>query len=170
MFLLLTNCLAFFICDILKKVDHVKNTARPMTSEELTAAGVSPAGEEIHGPGNIQSRTECLDRSDAHDSRNRGGEIGSESKSGGEKDLANVDDDPSELVTAKSASELVFGESKVTADLIKEYQTAGFFPIGDARPPTDEQVPTLEANEVVVFRDFLTWGSDSPVILFCPLL
>jgi hypothetical protein len=29
----------------------------------------------------------------------------------------------------------VFGESKVTADLIKEYEAAGFFPIGDARAP-----------------------------------
>jgi hypothetical protein len=88
MFLLLMNCLALFICDILKQVARVKNTARPMTSEELAAAGVSLSGEEIHGPGNIQSHTEDPAHSAAHDSGNRqDGEIGSEGKSGGEEDL-----------------------------------------------------------------------------------
>jgi hypothetical protein len=52
----------------------------------------------------------------------------------------------------------VFGESKVTADLIREYEAAGFFPAGDGRAPIDEQIPTPEANEVVVFRDFFTCG------------
>jgi hypothetical protein len=56
----------------------------------------------------------------------------------------------------------VFGESKVTSDLIKEYVAAGFFPVGDARAPSDEQVPTLEANEVVVFQDFFTCGLRFP--------
>jgi hypothetical protein len=56
----------------------------------------------------------------------------------------------------------VFGESKFTAKLIKEYEVAGFFPVGDARAPADEQVPTPEANEVVVFRDFFTCGLRFP--------
>jgi hypothetical protein len=50
----------------------------------------------------------------------------------------------------------MFGESKVTADLIREYEAAGFFPVDDGRAPLDEQIPTPEANEVVVFCDFLT--------------
>jgi hypothetical protein len=56
----------------------------------------------------------------------------------------------------------VFGESKVTLDLIKEYEATGFFPVGDARAPSDDQVPTAEANEVVVFRDFFTCGLRFP--------
>jgi hypothetical protein len=56
----------------------------------------------------------------------------------------------------------VFGESKVTTDLIKEYEEARFFPVGDARPPSGEQVPAPEANEVIVFRDFFTCGLRFP--------
>jgi hypothetical protein len=56
----------------------------------------------------------------------------------------------------------VFGESKVIAALIKEYEQAGFFPVGDTRPPSGEQVPTPEAGEVVVFRDFFTYGLRFP--------
>jgi hypothetical protein len=56
----------------------------------------------------------------------------------------------------------VFGESKVTADLIREYEAVRFFPVGDARAPLDEQVPTPEANEVVVFWYFFTCGLRFP--------
>jgi hypothetical protein len=56
----------------------------------------------------------------------------------------------------------VFGESKVTAELIKEYKKARFFLVGDARPPSGEQVPAPEATEVVVFRDFFTCGLRFP--------
>jgi hypothetical protein len=45
----------------------------------------------------------------------------------------------------------VFGESKVTTDLIREYEGAGFFPVSDGRGPLDEQVPTPGPGEVVVF-------------------
>jgi hypothetical protein len=50
----------------------------------------------------------------------------------------------------------VFGESKVTTNLIRDYEAAVFFPAGDSRAPLDEQTPTPEANEVVVFLDFFT--------------
>jgi hypothetical protein len=60
-----------------------------------------------------------------HDSGSRkDGEIRSEIVFGGEEDLFNVDIDMNELVTVKAASHppsFVFGESKVTSDLIKEY-------------------------------------------------
>jgi hypothetical protein len=42
-----------------------------------------------------------------------------------------VDDDPKDFVDARNAKSyppaFVFGESKVTADLIKEYEAARFF-------------------------------------------
>jgi hypothetical protein len=62
----------------------------------------------------------------------------------------------------------VFGESKVLADLIKEYEAAGFILVGDARPPSDEQVPITEANEVLVFRDFFTCGLRFPYDIILP--
>jgi hypothetical protein len=120
-----------------------------MTSEELAVAGISPNREEIHDSGSRED-----------------GEVRSGDKSGGEEDLADVDVDPNELVTVKSAQSyppaFVFGESKVTTDLIKEYETTGFFPVGEACAPSDEQVPTPEANEVVVFWYFFTCGLRFP--------
>jgi hypothetical protein len=56
----------------------------------------------------------------------------------------------------------VFDESKVAANLMKEYGQARFFPVGDARPPSGEQVPTQEASEVVIFRVFFTCGLRFP--------
>jgi hypothetical protein len=120
-----------------------------MTSEELATAGLSPNKEEIHNSGSRED-----------------GEVRPGDKSGSEEDLADVDTDPNELVTVKNSKSyplaFVFGESKVTTDLIKEYEANGFFPVGDARAPSDEQVPTPEANEVVVFRDLFTCGLRFP--------
>jgi hypothetical protein len=120
-----------------------------MTSEELAAARLSLIGEEIPESG---SREEC--------------EVRSEDKSDGGEDLVDVDADPKELIDAKSEKSyppaFMFGESKVTANLIREYEVAGFFPVGDARAPLDEQVPTPEADEVVVFQDFFTCGLRFP--------
>jgi hypothetical protein len=90
MLLLLTNYVAFFICDILTQVARTKSTARPMTSEELATAGISPTGEDTQSC--MEDPTRCV----ACEPANREeGEIGSESISGGEEDLANVDADPS---------------------------------------------------------------------------
>jgi hypothetical protein len=120
-----------------------------MTLEELAAAGLSTIREDIRDSGS------CED-----------GEVRSEDKSDGEENLADVDADPNELVVVKSTKSYpaayMFGESKVTSSLIKEYEVAGFFPVGDACAPSDEQVPTPEANEVVVFRDFFTCGLRPP--------
>jgi hypothetical protein len=57
---------------------------------------------------------------------------------------------------------LVFGESKVTTNMIREYEAAGFFPSGTGRAPLDEQIPAPEDGEVVVFRDFFTCGLRFP--------
>jgi hypothetical protein len=126
-----------------------------MTLEEFIAVGLSPDKEEIHDSGNHED-----------------GEIRSEDKSGAEEDLAGVDADPRELISTKSSKlyppSFVFGESKVTADLIGEHEAPGFFPAGDGRTPLDEQIPTPEANEVVVFRDFFTYGLRFPCDLILP--
>jgi hypothetical protein len=120
-----------------------------MTSEELAAAGLSPNKEEFHDSGNLEDE-----------------EIRSEDKSGAEEDLGDVDANPSDLVTVKNMRSyppaFVFGESKVAAELIKEYEATGFFPVGDARATANEQVHTLEADEIVVFRDFFTCGLRFP--------
>jgi hypothetical protein len=116
-----------------------------MTSEELATAGLSPNKEKIYDSGSRED-----------------GEVRPEDRYDGEEDIADVNADPNELVTAKSAKSylpaFVFGESKVTSDFVKEYEATGFFPISDARAPSDEQVPALEADEVVVFRDFFKWA------------
>jgi hypothetical protein len=57
---------------------------------------------------------------------------------------------------------LVFGESKVTTNMIREYEAAGFFPSDTGRAPLDEQTPTPEDGEVVVFHDFFTCGLRFP--------
>jgi hypothetical protein len=46
--------------------------------------------------------------------------------------------------------------------LIREYEAAGFFPAGSGRAPLDEEIPTPEADEIVVFRDFFTCGLRFP--------
>jgi hypothetical protein len=65
------------------------------------------------------------------------------------------------------SSSFIFGESKVTTSIIREYEAAGFFPAGDDCVPLDEQVPTPEADEVVVFRNFFTcrlWFPCDPLL------
>jgi hypothetical protein len=71
------------------------------------------------------------------------------------EDLGNVEADLKDLVTAKQSkfmpASFVFGESKVTTNVIREYEAASYFPAGDGRAPLDEQVPTPTPDEVVVF-------------------
>jgi hypothetical protein len=128
-----------------------------MTSEELSTTGLSPSKEETHDSGSHED-----------------GEVRRGDKSGSAEDLADVDADWNELVAAKNSKSyppaFVFGESKVTPDLIKEYEAAEIFPVGDAHAPTDEQVPTHEANEVVVFRDFFTCGLRLPYDPILPVI
>jgi hypothetical protein len=135
-------------------VAHTKSTARPRTSEELAAPGVPPT------EGNVPSSANDPVAETIGDSGSRKhGEIRSKNRSGSEEDISNVDADPSELVALRTNSyppAFVFGESKVTTNLIKEYEESRFFRVGDGRPPFGEQVLAPEANEVIVFRDFFT--------------
>jgi hypothetical protein len=119
-----------------------------MTTEELAAAGL-PAELEIQNP-------ETAQLPEGHSSpiasgyrSHEDGEVRSENE-----DVGDVDADIKDLITAKQSGPLppsrVFGESKVTANMIKDYEAAGFFPLGTGRAPLDEQTPTPEADEVVV--------------------
>jgi hypothetical protein len=77
-----------------------------------------------------------------------------------------VDVDLKDLVATKHSKPLppsfVFGESKVTANLIREYEAAEFSPVGSGRTPLDKEVPTPETDEIVIFRDFFTCGPRFP--------
>jgi hypothetical protein len=131
-----------------------------MTSEELAAAsiplieGSAPSSTNDEAAKTIRDSGSCED-----------GDIRSENRSGGDEDLSNVDIDLSELVAVKVKfypPAFVFGESKVMAGTIKEYEEARFFPAGDGRTPSGEEVPAPKADEVVVFGDFFTCGLRFP--------
>jgi hypothetical protein len=111
-----------------------------MTSEELAAAGISSTREEVHGSENIQPQEDNPVPATVSDFENReDGEIRSEEKTVVEEDLRDVDADSRELIAARRSKSFppsfVFGESKVTTNLIREYEAAGFFPTGDGRAP-----------------------------------
>jgi hypothetical protein len=132
-----------------------------MTAEELAAAGIPPV-EQKNQETEIAQPSEDNTCPAAGGSENyEDGEIISEGE-----DIRDVDADPKDLIAAKRAKALppsfIFGESKVTANLIREYKAAGFFPAGSGRTPLDEQVPTPEVDEIVIFRDFFTCGLRFP--------
>lgn len=104
---------------------RTKSTARPMISEELPAVGVLSASENV--PPSTSTRvTEAAPESGGHEE----GEIRSGRESDANEDISNVEANLSELIAAKVTSyspAFVFGKSKVTTELIKEYEEAGFF-------------------------------------------
>jgi hypothetical protein len=131
-----------------------------MTTEELAAAGL-PAEPEVQDHEIAQPPEEHASPAASGSGIHEDGEIRSE-----EEDIRNVDADVKELIAVRQSGPLplsfVFGESKVTANLIREYEAAGFSPACTGRAPLDEQVPTPEAGEIVVFRDFFTCGLRFP--------
>jgi hypothetical protein len=130
-----------------------------MTTEELIAAGL-PVDPIVEGPEN------------AAPAKDVGSPSGSRSHEDGEvrtdddEDIGDVDASISDLVKAKAVGllppSLVFGESKVTANMIREYEAARFFPSGTGRALLDEQIPTTEDGEIVMFRDFFICGLRFP--------
>jgi hypothetical protein len=137
-----------------------------MMTKELAAAGIPPAKEEIQEPEIAQPPEDNTSPTTSGSENREDREIRSEGE-----DVGDVDADLKDLVAAKRSKPLppsiIFGESKVTTNLIREYEAAGFFPMGSGRAPLDEQVPTPEADEVVVFHDFFTCGLRFP---YDPLL
>jgi hypothetical protein len=83
-----------------------------------------------------------------------------------EEEIEDIDAELKDLVSAKRSKALptafVFGESKVTANLIREYEAAGFFPASSGRAPLDEEGPSPETDEILVFRNFFTCGLRFP--------
>jgi hypothetical protein len=130
-----------------------------MTTEELIAAGL-PLDPVVEG---AEHATPTEDSGSPSGSRSR--EDGEVQSDDGE-DIGDVDAGVSDLVKAKTSSSLspslVFGESKVTTNMIREYERAGFFPPGARRAPLDEQIPTPRDGEFVVFRDFFICGLRFP--------
>jgi hypothetical protein len=138
----LKTCIYSYTFVTFNQVAGTKSNARPMTSEELAATDLSPIRDETHKSENIHVRESDLDNASARDSVAREeGEVGSEGE-----DLENVEADLRDLVTTKRSKSLptsfVFGESKVTTNLIREYEAVGYFNAGDGRAPLDEQIPT----------------------------
>jgi hypothetical protein len=177
MFAFATFCFAYFILECrlrslsyitVEKVARIKSTARPMTTEELAAAGL-PTEPEIQDHEIAQPPEDHTSPAASGSGVREDGEIRSE-----EEEIRDADADVKDLIAAKRSRllppSLDFGESKVTTNLIREYEAAGFFPAGTRRAPLDEQVPTPEVGEVVVFRDFFTCGLRFPCDPILPVI
>jgi hypothetical protein len=130
-----------------------------MTTEEYIAAGL-PVDPVVEG-GEHAAPTEDT----GSPSSSRSHEDGEVQSDDGE-DIGDVEAGVSDLVRAKTSGPLppsfVFGESKVTTNMIREYERIGFFPLGAGRAPLDEQIPTPRDGECVVFRDFFICGLRFP--------
>jgi hypothetical protein len=131
-----------------------------MTTEELAAAGLltEPVAQD---PENVQPHEEEGSPAASGSKSHEEGEVRTD-----DKDVGDVDADVRDLVRTRPTGplppSLVFGGSKVTTNMIREYEAARFFPSGTGRAPLDEQTPTPEYGEVVVFRDFFTCGLRFP--------
>jgi hypothetical protein len=131
-----------------------------MTTEELAAAGL-PAEQVAQDAENVQPPEEEGSPAASGSKSHEEGEVRTD-----DEDVGEVDADLKDLIAAKQSGplppSLVFRESKVTTNMIREYEAAGFFPSGTGRAPLDEQTPTPEDGEVVVFHDFFTCGLRFP--------
>jgi hypothetical protein len=103
-------------------VARVKSTTRATTTEELAVAGL-PAEQEVEDHQIAQPSEEHASPAASRSGIHEDGEIRSE-----EEEVGNVDADVKDLIAAKQLGPLppsfVFGESKVTANLIREYEAA----------------------------------------------
>jgi hypothetical protein len=127
---------------------------------QQAAAGL-PAEPEVQNPETAQFPEGHSSPAASGSKTHEDGEIGSE-----DEEVGNVDANVKDLIAAKQSGPLppsfVFGESKVTTNMIRDYEAAGFFPAGTGRAPLDEQTHAPEDGEVVVFRDFFTYGLRFP--------
>jgi hypothetical protein len=131
-----------------------------MTTEELAVAGLLTE-PEVQNPETAQHPEGHSSPAASGSRSHEDGEVRSD-----DEDVGDVDTNVKDLITAKQSGplppSLVFRESKVTANMIRDYEATGFFPLGTGRAPLDEQTPSLEVGEVVVFRDFFTCGLRFP--------
>jgi hypothetical protein len=110
-----------------------------MTTEELIAAGLplDPAAESSDHA--VPAEDSGLPSS----SRSRGdGEV----ESDGGEEVGDVDAGVDDLIMLRTPGplppSLAFGESKVTSNMVCEYEKVGFFSPGAGRAPLDELIPT----------------------------
>jgi hypothetical protein len=131
-----------------------------MTNEELAAAGL-PAEPAVQNPETVKPPEEHPSPAASESRSHEDGEVRTDDEAIGDAD-ADVKDLIRTRPTGPLPPSLIFGESKVTTNMIRDYEAAGFFPSGTGRAPLDEQTPTPEDGEVVVFRDFFTCGLRFP--------
>jgi hypothetical protein len=134
-----------------------------MTNEELAAAGL-PAEPAVQNPEIVQPPEEHPSPAASESRSHEEGEVRTDDVDANVKDLIRT------RPTGPLPPSLVFGESKVTTNIIRDYEAAGFFPSGTGHAPLDEQTPTPEDGEVVVFRDFFTCGLRFPCDLVLPAI
>jgi hypothetical protein len=139
-----------------------------MTTEELAAAGL-PAKPVVQDPKNAPPPEEGSSPAASDSRSHEDGEVRTD-----DEDVGDVDANVRDLVKTRPAGplppSLVFEESKVTTNMIREYEAAGFFPSGTGRAPLDEQIPVPKDGEVVVFRDFFTCGLRFPCDPILPVI
>jgi hypothetical protein len=130
-----------------------------MTNEELIAAGL-PLDPVAEG---AEHAAPAEDSGSPSGSRSR--EDGEVQSDNGE-DIGDVDAGVGDLIKVRTSGplppSLTFGESKVTSNMIREYEKVGFFSPGTGRAPLDEQISTPRDGEIVVFRDFFVCGLRFP--------
>jgi hypothetical protein len=111
-----------------------------MTTKELAAAGL-PAEPVVQNPEIVQPPEGHPSPAASESRSHEDGEVRSN-----DEDVGDVDADIRDLIRARPTGPLpqsfVFRESKVTTNLIRDYETAGFFPAGTGRASLDEQTPT----------------------------
>jgi hypothetical protein len=107
-----------------------------MTTEELAAAGLS-VEPVVQNPEIVQPPEGHPSPAASESRSHEDGEVRSD-----DEDVGDVDADVRDLIRARPTRPLppsfVFGESKVTTNMIRDYETAGFFPAGTERAPLDE--------------------------------
>jgi hypothetical protein len=107
-----------------------------MMTEELAAGGL-PAEPVVQNPEDAQPFKEEGSSAASRSMSHEDGEVRTD-----DEDVGDVDADVRDLVRTRPAGplppSLIFGESKVTTNMIREYEAAGFFPSGTGRTPLDE--------------------------------
>jgi hypothetical protein len=102
--------------------------ATPMTTEELATASL-PAKSVAQNLENVQPPNAQASPAASESKSHEDGEVRTD-----DEDVGDVDADVRDLVRTRPTGplppSLVFGESKVTTNMIREYEVAGFFPSG----------------------------------------
>jgi hypothetical protein len=99
-----------------------------MTTEELAAAAL-PSEPVVEGTENAPPPEEGGSPAASGSRSHEDGEVRTD-----DEDIGDVDAGIGDLVRTMPAGplppSLIFGESKVTTNMIREYEVAGFFPLG----------------------------------------